>query len=153
MLEMTYGYTVEGVDDPLIHLTDEAAVESFRYGGPGATLCDILPIREALPPFPAYEAKLKRNTQVKYWPTWMPFSFYQRHAAYTRTVVEKLFTWPLNWTEERIVPQSSLPSLVSPKLTFPDRRMEPHNRLWPEVFSRQLKRAGRYRGKPSIMTM
>ena len=34
----------------------------------------------------------------------MPFSFYQRHATYTRTLVEKLFTWPLNWAEQKIVP-------------------------------------------------
>ena len=46
ILEMTYGYAVKGVDDPFIHLADEAAVESLRYGGPGSTLCDILPIRE-----------------------------------------------------------------------------------------------------------
>ena len=48
ILEITYGYVVKNVDDPLIYLADEAAVESFRYGGPGATLCDILPIREEI---------------------------------------------------------------------------------------------------------
>lgn len=48
ILEITYGYTVENVDDSFIRLADEAAVESFRYGGPGATLCDALPIREDL---------------------------------------------------------------------------------------------------------
>jgi len=46
ILEITYGYTVESVEDPFIYLADEAAVESFRYGGPGATMCDILPICE-----------------------------------------------------------------------------------------------------------
>jgi hypothetical protein len=45
---------------------------------------------------------------VKYWPTWMPFSFYQRHAAYTKTLVEKLFSWPLDWVQQRIVPSSPL---------------------------------------------
>ena len=46
ILEITYGYIVENVDDSFIHLADEAAVESLRYGAAGGTLCDILPIRE-----------------------------------------------------------------------------------------------------------
>ena len=41
--------------------------------------------------------------EVKYWPTWMPFSFYQKHAAYTRTLVEKLFSSPLEWAETQMV--------------------------------------------------
>ncbi|KAF9647711.1 cytochrome P450 [Thelephora ganbajun] len=93
ILEITYGYTVESVDDSFIHLADEAAVESLRYGLPGATPCDVLPI-------------------LKHWPTWMPFSFYQRHAAYTRTLVEKLFAWPLNWTQQQIADGTALPSLA-----------------------------------------
>jgi hypothetical protein len=48
ILEITYGYTVESVDDYFIYLADEAAIESLRYGSPGATLCDILPIREEI---------------------------------------------------------------------------------------------------------
>lgn len=51
ILEITYGYTVESADDPFIHLANEAAVESLRYGAPGTTLCDILPIRKE--PFPS----------------------------------------------------------------------------------------------------
>jgi len=46
ILEITYGYIVESADDSFIHLADEVAVESLRYGSPGATLCDILPFRE-----------------------------------------------------------------------------------------------------------
>ena len=46
ILEITYGYIVESVDDSFVHLADEAAVESLRYGSPGGTLCDILPICE-----------------------------------------------------------------------------------------------------------
>jgi len=46
ILEITYGYIVESADDSFIHLADETAVESLRYGSPGATLCDIIPIRE-----------------------------------------------------------------------------------------------------------
>lgn len=49
ILEITYDYTVQGAEDPFIHLSSEAAVESLRYGAPGATLCDILPIREEFP--------------------------------------------------------------------------------------------------------
>jgi len=52
------------------------------------------------------DLRLKRKRyqpQVKHWPTWMPFSFYQRHAAYTKSLVEKLYAWPLNWAEQRIV--------------------------------------------------
>ena len=49
ILEVTYGYTIESVDDPFIHLADEAAVESMRYGAPGATLCDVLPMCKEFP--------------------------------------------------------------------------------------------------------
>ena len=52
ILDITYGYTVEGVDDPFVHLADEAAFESLRYSATGATICDILPICEELSPFP-----------------------------------------------------------------------------------------------------
>lgn len=93
ILEITYGYAVENIEDPFIHLADEAAVESFRYGGPGATLCDILPI-------------------LKYWPTWMPFSFYQKHAAYTKSLVEKLFSWPLDWARQQIANGTACSSLA-----------------------------------------
>ena len=40
---------------------------------------------------------------MKHWPTWMPFSFYQKHAAYTKKIVEKLFTLPLEFTETQMV--------------------------------------------------
>lgn len=46
ILEATYGYVVESVDDSFTRLADQAAIETVRYGGPGATLCDILPMRE-----------------------------------------------------------------------------------------------------------
>jgi len=109
ILEITYGYIVKSVDDSFIHLADEAAVESLRYGSPGGTLCDILPIRECsftlvLSIWTCGSKRKCYPTQVKHWPTWMPFSFYQRHAAYTKSLVDKLFTWPLNWAERQIVP-------------------------------------------------
>jgi hypothetical protein len=110
ILEITYGYSAENVDDPFVHLADEAAFESLRYCAQGATICDVLPIRKEIPTLPTCRrAPLTRNTQVKYWPTWMPFSFYQRHAARTRSLVEKLFSWPLELVQQRIV----LPSLLS----------------------------------------
>jgi hypothetical protein len=133
ILEITYGYTVKSVDDSFIYLADEAAVESLRYGTPGATLCDIVPICEGFFSLSSIE-HAKLQTKVKFWPTWMPFSFYQRHAAYTRTLVEKLFIWPLNWAEQQI---------VLPFLSFQDplpldspfsRQMESHSHLSPETF-------------------
>jgi hypothetical protein len=119
ILEITYDYTVESAEDPLIHLSNEAAVESLRYGAPGATLCDILPIREELLTLSLFQSQLKLYLQVKYWPTWMPFSFYQRHAAYTKTLVEKLFAWPLDWVKQQIVqPSVSLTRSLSLGFTY-----------------------------------
>jgi hypothetical protein len=46
ILETTYGYTVKSVNDSFIHLSDKAAIESLRYSSPGASLCDLLPIRK-----------------------------------------------------------------------------------------------------------
>ncbi|KAF9650387.1 cytochrome P450 [Thelephora ganbajun] len=80
ILGITYGYTPRDANDEFIQLAHDATFESFRYGGPGSSICDLVPF-------------------LKYWPTWMPFSFYQKHAAYTRTIVEKLFSLPLEWTE------------------------------------------------------
>ena len=37
----------------------------------------------------------------------MPFSYYQRHAAKARTLIEKVYAWPLSWAEEQIVPPFS----------------------------------------------
>ena len=104
ILEITYGYTVESADDPFVLLVHEAMIESFRHGGPGTGLCDILPICEKFfTPLSYALSAAQTQTQVKHWPTWMPFSFYQRHAAYTKTLVDKMFDWPLNWVEQQIV--------------------------------------------------
>jgi hypothetical protein len=70
-------------------------------------------VRKTFPPFSPAGRKLNPNTQVKYWPTWMPFSFYQRHAAHTRALVEKLFSWPLELVQQQIVPSFS-PEFLSP---------------------------------------
>ena len=47
ILEITYGYKVESVDDPFLRLAEDAANESSRFGSLGGTApCDIVPIRE-----------------------------------------------------------------------------------------------------------
>lgn len=61
IVEITYGYRVENVDDPFIRLADEAVIESARHGGPGATLCDILPMREFPHLYCATLSSLKRK--------------------------------------------------------------------------------------------
>lgn len=102
ILGITYGYTPLDANDEFIQLADEAAFESFRYGGPGSSTCDLIPFCKSSLLLPAHRLGLTER-KVKYWPTWMPFSFYQKHAAYTRTIVEKLFSLPLQWTETRMV--------------------------------------------------
>jgi len=40
---------------------------------------------------------------VKYWPTWMPFSDFKKHAVYTRALVADLLNVPYNWVKGRMV--------------------------------------------------
>ena len=43
ILGITYGYTPRSVDDEFIQLAHKATLESFRYGGPGSSICDLVP--------------------------------------------------------------------------------------------------------------
>jgi len=40
---------------------------------------------------------------VKYWPTWMPFSDFKKHAVSTRALVDDLMNVPYNWVKGRMV--------------------------------------------------
>ena len=101
ILGITYGYSLHDVNDEFVQLARVATFESFRYGGPGSSICDLIPFCE--PSLFLHVSLGPTKRKVKYWPTWMPFSFYQKHAAYTRTIVEKLFSLPLQWTEAQMV--------------------------------------------------
>lgn len=45
ILGITYGYTPHDVNDEFIRLAHEATFETFRYGGPGSSICDLIPFR------------------------------------------------------------------------------------------------------------
>ena len=49
VLGVTYGYTPRDANDEFIQLADEATFESFRYGGPGSSICDLVPFCESSP--------------------------------------------------------------------------------------------------------
>ena len=44
ILGITYGYTPRDVNDKFIQLAREATLESFRHGGPGSSICDLVPL-------------------------------------------------------------------------------------------------------------
>ena len=48
ILGVTYGYTPHDANDKFIRLAHEAALESFRYGGPGSSICDLIPFCKSL---------------------------------------------------------------------------------------------------------
>jgi hypothetical protein len=43
ILGITYGYTPQGANDKFIQLAHKATFETFRYGGPGSSICDLVP--------------------------------------------------------------------------------------------------------------
>jgi len=43
ILGITYGYAPHDVNDRFIRLAHEVTLESFRYGGPGSSICDLVP--------------------------------------------------------------------------------------------------------------
>ena len=47
ILDITYGYSPHGANDEFIRFADEAVFESFRYGGPGSSICDLVPLCES----------------------------------------------------------------------------------------------------------
>ena len=69
---------------------------------------------------------------VKYWPTWMPFSDFKKHAVSTRALVDGVVNTPYNWVKDRMVgPPNCFVDclLVNHRFRFrpPERQ---HNVLW-----------------------
>lgn len=101
ILNITYGYTVEDCDDPLVTLADECTSASVAAGGPGALLCDLVPARTS--PNNTFGIPSQPFRAVKYWPTWAPFSGFKKHALYTRSLVDRFFDEPYQWVKARVV--------------------------------------------------
>ena len=48
ILGITYGYTPHDVNDEFIQLAHDTTFETFRYGGPGSSICDLIPFCTSL---------------------------------------------------------------------------------------------------------
>lgn len=44
-MNITYGYKVENIEDPLVINGDKATSNTVNVGGPGSLLVDLIPIR------------------------------------------------------------------------------------------------------------
>jgi hypothetical protein len=64
ILGITYGYTPRGVDDEFIQLAHKATLESFRYGGPGSSVCDLVPFCMFCPSLDATQLSDGRESEA-----------------------------------------------------------------------------------------
>ncbi|KAJ7343182.1 cytochrome P450 [Mycena albidolilacea] len=93
-LRITYGYTVQGEDDPMIELVNDVMKEFSEAITPGAFLVDLLPI-------------------LKYVPSWMPGAGFQRKAKLWSDHRVEMLDKPFEFVEKQMAQGSAQDSFVS----------------------------------------
>ncbi|KAI9067667.1 cytochrome P450 [Trametes sanguinea] len=97
IIMMTYGYEVEGDDDPLIKTVDQVLEEYAQSVAPGAFLADTFPF-------------------LRYVPSWFPGAQWKRKVAEQRKHLAHMNDIPFEWAKKRISAGTALPSFTSMQL-------------------------------------
>ncbi|KAJ7286148.1 cytochrome P450 [Mycena rebaudengoi] len=97
VLEITYGYTVEGDDDSIVRMVDNVMEEFSASIAPGAFLVDLIPI-------------------LKYVPSWMPGAGFQRKAKLWATHLSEMIEVPFEFVLSSMAKGTTQDSFVSVSL-------------------------------------
>jgi hypothetical protein len=94
ILNIAYGYELQGDDDPLVDLVDRAIVQFSLSTTPGAWLVDVLPF-------------------LKYIPAWVPGAGFKRTAKEWKNTIDDMAETPYNLTKEKVVAGTAHSSFLS----------------------------------------
>ncbi|KAJ7510129.1 cytochrome P450 [Mycena galericulata] len=94
VLRITYGYTVEDENDPIVELVNSVMAEFSAAIAPGAFLVDLLPI-------------------LKHVPAWMPGAGFQRKAKVWAEHLSQMMDKPFRLVEDEMTQGSAKDSFVS----------------------------------------
>ncbi|EGO28627.1 hypothetical protein SERLADRAFT_406107 [Serpula lacrymans var. lacrymans S7.9] len=82
IMQITYGHTVESIDDQYVKLADDALNASIDYGSAGSEIVDLIPV-------------------LKYLPKWMPGAGFKRRAAVVRKLVRAMMETPFEMVKKK----------------------------------------------------
>ncbi|KZT19016.1 cytochrome P450, partial [Neolentinus lepideus HHB14362 ss-1] len=98
ILQITYGYEVEDVDDPIVRIVDEATDQFSELLRPGAYLVDTLPI-------------------LRYMPDWFPGAKFKQTARAYAVTLRDMVDVPFGFTHAQVLEGVARPSLVAHQLS------------------------------------
>ncbi|KAJ7137669.1 cytochrome P450 [Mycena epipterygia] len=93
-LRITYGYTVQGENDPIVSLVNSVMEEFSASVVPGAFLVDLIPI-------------------LKYVPSWMPGAGFRRKAKAWASHLNEMIDKPFKLVEDQLAQGTAEDSFVS----------------------------------------
>ncbi|KAF9237431.1 cytochrome P450 [Melanogaster broomeanus] len=94
ILKVTYGYTIQGGEDPLVELADRAMANISLVSTPGAFLVDLIPA-------------------LRYLPEWLPGTGFLQDAKKYRKLVMETVTRPHRHVVEQMASGAADPSFSS----------------------------------------
>ncbi|EIW77985.1 cytochrome P450 [Coniophora puteana RWD-64-598 SS2] len=94
ILKITYGYEVQGANDRLVKVVEEAMSHFAHVTTPGAFLVDSIPF-------------------LKYIPEWIPGMSFKRTAKHYAQSFTKMIEYPYRTVKERMATEDAPPSYVS----------------------------------------
>jgi hypothetical protein len=125
ILQIAYGYDLQGDSDPLVDLVDRAILQFSLSTTPGAWLVDVLPF-------------------LKYVPAWIPGAGFKRTAKEWNDTLAEMVETPYNFTKQQMAagtaPSSFLSNLLEGRKLSTD-----------EIFNIKWSAASLYSGKFSTL--
>lgn len=97
VLKLTYGYSAEPQNDPLVKLVDDAMGHFSETVGANAYMVDIFPI-------------------LRFVPRWFPGTSWKRKAAEYRAILKQTVNVPYEFVKQRMSDGTAEPSFVSQAL-------------------------------------
>jgi hypothetical protein len=94
ILQIAYGYELQGDDDAFVDLVDRAVLTFSLSATPGAWLVDLLPF-------------------LKHVPAWMPGAGFQRTAKEWNGILGEMVDMPYNFTKQQMAAGTAPSSFVS----------------------------------------
>jgi hypothetical protein len=121
ILQIAYGYELQGDDDAFVDLVDRAVLTFSLSATPGAWLVDLLPF-------------------LKHLPAWMPGAGFRRTAKEWNDILREMVDMPYNFTKQQMAAGTAPSSFVSNLL-------EGRKLSTDEVFNIKWSAASLYSGK------
>ncbi|KAI0637905.1 cytochrome P450 [Trametes polyzona] len=94
IVNIAYGYKVQGDNDPIVRTVDKAMADFTASTAPGTYLADIFPFLRRVP-------------------SWVPGAWWKRKVAEQRETFDKMADVPFDWVKKQMKAGKALPSFAS----------------------------------------